>query len=335
MTVTSCTELDIGDNQTYEVSLQEGTNGKRTYFVESDSNTDFQEAIMAGARLVGPHPLPIPLALWPGGASAALAHKFTPKRLGQGQWHVIVEYKTIFGQAEKDRAANEDPRLRPTRISGGGRTIMVPRRSCLRYGPYNTWPTSPPSFSMDLASNSAKDPLDPPVEVASNEWEIHCEKDVATLPDWFMTYQNGVNASDQIIQIQGVNKTIPAGCGKMTNVNFSPNKQENGYDFITLTWNVAVRYPRPIRTGETAGKVPSPWDDERLDEGMRERAPFAAAYAWKPVAGPTGPSVTTPVPFNGNGKAIGDGSTAIPETSLKFYCYRPFQVVDYSIIPWV
>jgi hypothetical protein len=251
-------------------------------------------------------------------------------KLSSKEWIVTVDHKTIFNQQELDRNANVDPTQRPTRISGASRTIMIPVRACLRAGPYNTYPASP-SFTMALARNSANDPLDPPIEVASTEWEIHCEKNVGSLPSWILTYGNGVNTADQVVTIMGTPVTIPKGCGKLSNLTFSDRKQENDIDFITLTWNVTVRVPR--QKFATESQVPSPWDEERLDEGTKSYN--TSTNAWDNfVDSNKHTTITTPIPLDGTGVPINTSGSPIAETAFQRYCYRPFPQVSYSVIPW-
>jgi len=193
---------------------------------------------------------------------------------------------------------------------------------------------------MSTAANSASDPLDPPVEIPSTEWELHCQKHVSSLPGWFLdpTYQNGVNSNNQSLTIQGTSYVIPAGYGKLSNLQFSDLKQENDIDFITISWNTTIRNPRQAFTGES--NVPSPWDVERLDAGMRTRVKMGAGGAgsskWQSILDSTGShAVTTPVPFDGSGQPILDDGSGIPESSLYKFCYRPNgPQVDFSIMPW-
>src|SRR5262249_52294924 len=151
------------------------------------------------------------------------------------------------------------------------RTVMRAVRFCPRTKAYATWPPSNYSggaqFKMLTAANSAGDPLDPPVEVPVSEWSIRVSKNVPTVPSWFLTYANAVNIADQVISINGTDFTIPAGCGRLGNLSFTEPQQENGTDFVTLNWECLVGVPRDPIDGESS--VPSPWDTERLDEGMR------------------------------------------------------------------
>lgn len=342
MTIISCQELDLEGARSYEESLSEGVIGKRTFLVISDSDTEFEQFVLSEASGVGPDALPRAFENWPGNPFC-LCWKRTPtrNRMDKTKWLVTCEYKTIFNQLEIDRSTQDDPTKRPTRISGQSRTILVPVRFMLRTVPYQTW-SNGIAFTMCTAANSASDPLDPPVDQPQTEWELHCEKHVLGLPAWFGAnsgYSDGVNANDQVITVQGQTFAMQQGTAKLSNFTFSDHKQENGYSFITIGWNVTFRKPRQPIGGEQS--VPGPWDVERLDEGMRTRSQIAAtanapaSAQWLNVKDKSGQAITTPVPFNGFGLPITDPGVAIPESKLTKYCYRPCGLrVDYSVIPW-
>lgn len=335
MTVIHCQEIDLEGQRTWEISLADGETSKRTYRVRTNDPADKEPAVFAQAQTVGPTPLPSPLTLFPGSTNS-LSHHYSVERDKPStiDWLVTVNYKSFFNQLEIDRSSHEDPTERPIRISGGARTVMVPVRSCLRTASYGPWPGGSPTFTMVTAANSAGDPLDPPIEVASTEWEFHCIKNVPLLPTWVTTHNNGVNNADQNVLIQGQTWTFPKGQAKLSNLLFSDTKQENGVSFLELSWDVTVRNLRQKRTTETA--VPSPWDVERLDEGMRKRVSAGTYFAWTPITdkGIAGAAVSRPVPFNGSGDEV-QNTGVIAETDLKYFCYRPFGLqVDYSKMPW-
>ena len=339
MAVTSCQEIDLESTRSFRVALMDGTTCRRTFRIRTDDVTDLETAVYFQAQSVGPQPLPAPLSFFPGsGLARSYQYDIVRDKAAALCWIATVDYKTIFNQQELDRNTYQDPTLRPTKISGGSRTIMQAIRSCLRYGPYVAWPGGNPTFRMGLAANSASDPLDPPIEVDSIEWDLHFEKNVAALPTWFLKYSNGVNVADQIVMIQGVLITIPKGCGKLGEFTFSDHKQENNVDFITIAWNTICRYPRQVNeaAGETvANGVPSPWDVERLDEGTRYRDSIGSSTIWHNVRDATQScDITTPVPFNGYGREVTANGSAIPEIQLYKYCYRPNIFVDYSVMPW-
>jgi hypothetical protein len=303
--------------------------------VTTNNSADTEPYVFANAQSTGPNPLPAPLTLFPN-SSISFSYQYEVVRSEEDttKWFITVDYKTIFNQFELDRANYQDPTLRPARVSGQSRTIMQPVRTMPRIGPYNTYPTGTQTFNTVVAANSAGDPLDPPVEIALTEWEIHVTKNVTQMPTWFGTYNNGVNKANQTVVIQGANWTIPAGCGKLSNFTFSDLKQENGIDFIEIGWNCTVRLPRQKRSGETV--APSPWDSERLDEGTRVRSNFGGSnYYWANIRDQYGQNLTHPVPFSGNGGPATNSGAAILESQLQFYCYRPFgPQVDYSVMPW-
>lgn len=335
MTVTACIEQDLNGDRTYRVALNEGETCRRTFKVQTSDPTDNEPTIYQQAQSVGPNPLPQPLDLFPG-STTSYAHAYDVIRTEEDRliWVITVDYKTVLNFHEINRANEPIPINRKTLISGVARTLMIPVRSCLRTtNAYNTWDASS-AFTMQVAANSATDPLDPPIEIATTEWELHCEKNVSYIPSWFLKYGNGVNSANQDLYLNGSKFTIPSGCGKLSNLVFSELKQENAVNFITLAWNVTVRVPRQIFSGESV--PPSPWDVERLDEGMRTLKGAGSTKTWTNIPDSTGgTTITSPVPFNGSGVPITATGTSIPFSSLKFYCYRPNgPQVDYSVIPW-
>lgn len=336
MTIVSCTELNLAGKRNLSWTLMDGVTGRRTFQVVSDSSSESEYNVIVGAQSLG---APVLYDLWPG-STIGRCTGLTPVREYEDTktWTLSAEYKTVFGQAEVDRGAFANPIDRPCVITGVSRTINLPVRYCLRTkDAYGLYPGNP-VFKVVTAANSAGDFLDPPIEVASTEWELHCEKNVASLPNWFLNpaYQNGVNANDQTITIRGTSYLMPAGWAKLGNLTFSENRQENNIDFITIAWNTIYRFPRPYKTGESF--VPSPWDVERMDEGTREiewLGPVKKGQ-WKPVSfqGQAHP-VSEPVPFNGAGKALPMPEPLQGEESdLRHFCYRPFPRVDYSVMPW-
>lgn len=356
MAVISSTEIDIKGARTFRIALFDGTTCRRTFRVRTNSAADTEPTVFAQAQSAGPNPVPNPLTLFPGSTiSFSYQYDVIRDQNSRIDWLVTVDYKTIFGQIELDRNSNPDPTQRPCRISAQSRTVMVPRRSAMRCGPYNQWGQNPgggiaapftsggaPMFAMKTAANSATDPLDPPIMIPQTEWELHCIKNVNVLPTWIQTYNNGINIADQAITIEGQQWTIPAGQGKLGNLVFSDHMQENAIGFREISWNVTTRILRPKNLSETS--VPSPWDEEILDMGMRTRARTGSSSSSSSSVGSTGwqgikyigqsSYIVTPIPFNGLGQPISADGSAIPENALMRYCYRTFQTVDYSIMPW-
>lgn len=340
MAVVSSIEQDLNGQRDYNISAMEGLVAQRTFMIECDTAGMNEKDVLSEAQTASPNPVPLPFEVFPGNVYG-LCHAYNVQRWTKDtkHWRIVANYKTVFSQSEIDRNEQENPTARPAVITGVSRTIMVPVRSMLRTAAYKNF-SAGASFTMRTAANSAGDLLDPPVEMPSTEWELHCSKNVDSLPGWFLNpaYQNGVNDADQLITIRGTSYTMPAGYAKLSNLQFSERKQENNVDFITISWNVTFRNPRQPFSGET--DVPGPWDIERLDAGMRTRKKVgvsgSATTVWQNVLDYTkSQAVTTPVPFDGSGQPIKDDGSGIPETSLYKFCYRPCGPrVDYSVIAW-
>lgn len=333
MAVTTTTESDIVGDRDLNESLEGGHNAQRTFITLTDNAADTESVILAHASI------PSLGQLFPG-SSIVYCHNRNPTRPWKDRktWKTVVQYKSNMNQREVDRITTVAPLDRRTRVSGQFRTIMRPVRRCLRqdaaYGLY-----AAAAFVLKSAANSASDPLDPPIESAIAEAEFRFTKNVTVLPTWFanaaMNYHNGVNDSDFDITILATDYTIAKGTAKLGNFTFSEINRENGTDFVSITWSMTVAQPRELASGET--EAPSPWDVERLDEGMRTRAYDGAAFntVWQNVRDKTDQSIMLPVPFDGAGQPITTAGTAIAENKLKWYLYRPFgPQVDFSVIPW-
>lgn len=355
MSVTSVIEIDLEGMRDYYTSLSDGTVGKRTFQIVTNDPTDGEAVAIAG--LAASVYAVAPFSLWPGTTSVYCV-KIAPKRGHKDRttWTVTADYKSILNIIDLQRATEEDPTARPATSSGQSRTIMVPVRRCLRSNFYTNWNESTlgNTFSLRQAANSASDPLDPPIEVPVTEWEFSFTKNVATLPTWItdrsLGYANGVNDADQTITVGGVTGTLPKGCAKLSNVGFGETQQENGIEFIPIHWNVTLKDPRPLASGESS--APGPWDVERLDEGMRtlsggSSSSTSGAGIWTNIRDSSGrQTISLPVPFNGSGLPLapstdlssssGIVSSPIPEASLVWACYRPYGArVNFGAIPWI
>ena len=338
MSIVTVREFDLDGMRTYSSSLGDGEVGKRTFFVQTSDGSVVEPAVMVASA--GGVTLPLMFELFPG-STRAFCHKITPtrERKDTTKWLVVCEYKSTFNNQEIQLATAANPIDRATAISGQSRTIMMPSRRLLKTAPYLAWVESGAgaTWALGAATNSAKDPLDPPIDVAYTEWQLHCEKNVSAFPAWFLTYKDGVNIADQIVTIQGTAITIPKACAKLENFTFSTPKRENGTSYITIGWNTIIRYARPLVTGYTIGGITGfaetdrfgPWDEERLDEGMRTYD--TATGKWVNVPG----NISLPIPFDGSGKPINVTGAPIAETDLWWIAYRPFGArVDYSLLPW-
>jgi hypothetical protein len=326
LTILSCTEIDLEGHRSYKESAAEGAAGKRTFLIVSDNVSDTEPNVRSSATSVGPNNLPSPFDFFPG-STLARAYDFETSRSKRDRrtWEVVIQYKTIFNQQEIDRTSDADPTARPIKITGQSRTVMKPVRYMLRSPAYQTYSSSA-TFTAQTPSNSAGDPLDPPIQRAMTEWEFHCEKNVSSLPSWYAVsagYGNGVNNADQAITVQGSSYTLTKGTAKLSNLTFSDHKQENNIDFLTLTWNVTV-------LSKITGSC-DPWDEEIVDVGMRTRS----SGLWVGITDKSGQYITSPIPFNGSGAQVASTGTAVPDSDLWKYAYRPNGPrVDFSAMTW-
>lgn len=335
MTILLVKEIDLENYRDFQRSLADGDTGFRTFRVITDSISHTEPEIIVASD--GTTTIPAGLSLFPGSSTAQcyLIHPYRDKLDGK-KWLVRCEYKSILNQQEISRATVPIPYNRATEISGQSRTIMQPVRRMLRTVPYKLWSEAGPgaTWEMGNACNSGNDSIDPPIQVAVTEWEINCEKNVQYLPTWVLDpdspYANGVNNADQVITINGVTRTIKKGTGKLSNLTFSNLKRENGYAFITISWNCTVKGYRPL-FGAEADRF-GPWDTERRDEG--KRIYNIGKKLWENIRDKSGQSVQDPVPFDGAGGPLATTS-AIEEGDMWWIAYRPHgERVDFSIMPW-
>jgi hypothetical protein len=331
MAVTSVVELDIAGERDLNESLEGGHNAYRTFIATTNDPTDTESTVLAHVDI------PTLGELFPG-SSIVYCNNRNPSRpwKDRTKWRVRCSYKSDMNQNEIDRITTAAPLDRRTKVSGQFRTVLKPARRCLRHeDAYKTY--APAGFSLRSAANSASDPLDPPIEIAVAEAELRFSKNVAVLPDWFanvaLNYHNGVNDDDQEITILGTDYTLAKGTAKLGNFAFSEINRENGTDFVTITWSVTVSQPRELVGSES--EAPSPWDVERLDEGMRKRVVSGTETIWANILDENNTPLMLPVPFDGDGDPITVDGTAIPEDELYWFLYRPFgPQVDFSVIPW-
>lgn len=330
MAITLVREQDLGELRGYYQSADEGVVAWRTFYVETNdpSHTEAQISVASFGGVT----IPLGLDFFPG-SSIAQCYKIQPRRVKGStlKWLVRCDYKSVFNQFELERSQNPNPLDRATAITGQSRTIMVPKRRLLRTPAYQEWSEAGPGslWTLREARNSASDPLDPPIDVAMTEWELHCEKNKDTFPSWFLSdsYANGVNSADQVVTIRGTSVTIKKGTGKLSNFTFSEERKENGTAYIRIGWNVTIRWYRPVFGSETDRF--GPWDEERLDEGRRTYD--NSIGRWVNLPGNIDPAV----PFNGAGGAINVTGAAIAESDLWWYAYRPFgDRVNYAVLPW-
>lgn len=307
-----------------EESLQEGISGTRVFNIYSDIQNETLGAVLAAC--------PVGLGdLFPGTLTAQCVSR-VPARASDtySAFTVTCSYKSILNQIEQSRIDYPNPLDRTAKITWTARTVMmaVTRMQLAQSGSTKCYQLFDPAvMTFDgkpySVANAANDPFDPPLEVATTEWIATVTKNVTAAPTWFGSYENAVNNADFVID----GLTVPKGCGKLEGIKFSEKMKENGTVYRQLSFSIITRPKRPLRTSET--DAPEPWDIEVLNEGMRK----AGASGWTNILDSNSNPVMKPVPLDANGNPISVSGAPIPESSLTWMLFRPFNRKDFSVLP--
>jgi hypothetical protein len=335
----------LGDSMTISDSLSDGATASLMFRVVSDTRNESPALVM---NAVG---LPILGDSFPGAPNVILHEKSPARQASDASdtvWLVTFNYKSILSQEERDRKDNENPLDRKSNIFWKSREVMKCYRAQIkRSGYYKEYSAAvEDTFNMKSATNSASDFFEPILEYQFTEWIAVFSKNVATIPDWFLTYQNAVNDADFTIDFYGVQKTIKKGCAKIGSIAFPKAKKENGYEYVQLSFEINIKTPRALRGDETV--APEPWDDEIPDMGMRRRVvqddidnpdpkidpklKDEDIGKWMNILDCQQIGVTLPVPFDSQGKPIGTPGIAIEEKELWYSLVAPYPRKSFSLL---
>jgi len=342
----------LGDSMTISESLSDGATASLMYRVVSDTRNESPAVVM---NATGVPNLGEP---FPGTLFVIMTEKSPSRQASDASdtvWLVTCNYKSITSQEERDRKDNPDPLDRKANIFWKSREVMkCYRASVKRSMYYRSYGTSvEASFNMKSATNSASDFFEPVLEYQFTEWIAVVSKNVATIPDWFLTYQNAVNDADFTIDFYGQQKTIKKGCAKLGAISLPKAKKENGKEYVQLSFEINVRTPRALRSFPSDSSLdethaPEPWDDEILDMGMRRRVvqadidvpdpkiipaiTTADIGKWMNILDVERVGVTLPVPFDGLGKPISTPGLAIAEEKLVYSLVAPYPRKSFSLL---
>lgn len=335
----------LGDSMTISESLSDGATASLMYRVVSDTRNESPAVVM---NAFGIPALGEP---FPGTLFVIMTEKSPSRQASDASdtvWLVTCNYKSITSQEERDRKDHPDPLDRKSNIFWKSREVMKCYRANVKRSDYYKAYTSAieSTFVMRSATNSASDFFEPVLEYQFTEWIAVVSKNVATIPDWFLSYQNAVNDADFTIDFYGAQKTIKKGCAKLGAISLPKAKKENGTEYVQLSFEINVRTPRDLRASESV--APEPWDDELVDMGMRRRVvqddidtpdplidpPLKAAMIgqWMNILDANKIGVTLPVPFDHLGKPIGTPGIAIEETELWYSLVAPYPRKSFSLL---
>lgn len=331
MAIIAVTEL--WDAMTVTETAADGHTATRKFQVISDIPDESPGVVLLDNRL------PVIGSNFPGAITVRCTER-TPSRIGESRevWEVTCSYKSILSQDERQRIESPNPLDRAATIEWSSQKVMKAFRRVKRSGYYqNYFALLESNFEVESACNSASDPFEPVLEYHCTEWIATIKKNVDRIPSWFLEYEDAVNDDDFVLNFYGQELTIPKGCAKLGAISMPKSKQENGTEFIQLSFQIVTRQKRPMRNGET--EAPEPWDDEILDTGLRTYEIIAddgqPIWGWKNVEDThTGGSITLPVPFNGEGKPIDRGADdRIEESELWWSLVAPYKRRDFSVLP--
>jgi hypothetical protein len=252
----------------------------------------------------------------------------SPQRVSGSRkaWHVTCGYKSILSKEERDRGTT--PLMRKPSIFWKSQKVMrLFRGKIKRSDYYQNYSAAivEPTFNMKSPTNSASDPFEPILEYPATEWVAVVSKNLASIPTWIVDYEDSVNNASFTIDFYGTALTVPKGCAKLGSISLPVSKQENGIDYVAMSFEIVLRSKRDLHGTET--EAPEPWDVEVLDTGTRKRN----GTKWENIKDVNEESVTTPVPMNGLGVEIGVPGIAIPESSLTYSLIAPYKRKDFSV----
>lgn len=313
-----------------EKSLQDGITGTRLFNVYSDTEDETEANVYSAVTTFSGVDLGVAFP----GAITALCVSMNADRNSEDRltWTVTCQFKSVLNQLEQSRIDYPNPLDRTAKITWSARTVqtavtrMQMAQKTLTDSAYTNFVAADYVFNgyFHNVANTMNDPFDPPLEVPVTEWIATITKNITSAPSWFGTYENAVNNAD--VTLDGL--TITKGCGKLEGIKLSEKMKENGTVYRQLSFNIIVRPFRPLRPSET--DAPEPWDVEVLNEGMRT---FGATSGWKNITDTNGNSVSKPVPLNRSGAPIDPSGAPIPESSLYWMLFRPFNRKDFSVLP--
>lgn len=304
-------------------TASDGYTGRRQFQLISDIPNE------SPAVVLGHSTLPQLGDFFPGSTEVRLFSR-TPSRdeKSRTNWMVDLEYKSIFSQEERDRTSHRNPLDRAATIEIETRKVMRAYRRVKKSNFYKVYTTAiEDTFEMRAAANSATDPYEPVYEAPAIERVILIKKNLPFFPLWFLEYEDAVNSDEFTLTAYGQPVVIPRGCGKVGEIRIPKAKQENGTEYVQLSYQIVVRQFRELRTGET--DAPEPWDDEILDAGMRTydaQDSEGETWAWTNVKDSEENGVVLPVPFNGSGRPIDRGvDDKIAEDELWWSLVAPYR----------
>ena len=316
------------ENMTLSETAGDGFTATRTFQLISDIPDESPAVILQDNRV------PQLGNLFPGTTQVFCTER-SPSRTAASreEWMLNCAYKSLLSQEERDRTKEKDPLQRKATIEWTSQKVMRTYRMIKRSDYYQKYTASiEGTFEPKSATNSAGDPFEPMLEYPATEYIAVIKKNVDRIPTWLLDYEDAVNNAPLPLNFYGTTITVPKGCAKLGAIAMPKSKQENGVEYVQLSFNIHTRQFRKLRDGET--DAPEPFDDEILDAGMRWRTvPISDKSKWANVEMEDGSSPSLPVPFNGSGREIDASGDAIPEDKMWWSLVAPYKRRDFSVLP--
>lgn len=161
------------------------------------------------------------------------------------------------------------------------------------------------AFLPTPITNSAGFLYDPPIMIEVSRPLVTATRNVAFNPNLHVA-----DVSDTVNSLPW--RGIPPRCGRIVGAE-TESKFENGVNFWSLTYNIAVKWDT--------------WDARPLDAGTMERIilgddinnPGTKLSKLQAILDPAGNPAGEPVPLNGNGRKLAVGER---EVYRRYSCYR-------------
>lgn len=165
--------------------------------------------------------------------------------------------------------------------------------------------------------NTAGDPPDPLTEGDDSRWTVRIVKNLSAVPVWLLAYKDVINNNPFIVD--GV--SVPAKVAKVQSIAISEEQERNDIMFRTLTLGLHF-------------KPDTTWDEERLNEGLREKRPVPqdpSTFVVVNIVNDDGTEPSAPVLLDENGLAIKNPN---PEDA-HFIPLNLYSLADFNILPGI
>lgn len=172
-------------------------------------------------------------------------------------------------------------------------------------------------------TNAAGDLCDPPLESSYSVLVIDIRRNVTIFPDWAFDYSDAVNSEDFTIK----GRLIKKGTAWMAYVKLGEDQNDDGVAYSEARAQLFIRKKRDPVGDELEAEVPSPWQTERLNEGLYALA-FGERYriTIDEPDGQGGVFAAGPVPLTASGLEY----IKTPDKTIEEYIAGLSYIVDYD-----